>query len=384
MAVRMNPGLVDDLARYGADDVTKCFQCGNCSAACPFSQDPFIFPRKPMRYLQMGLEERLRSSLEPWLCYYCGECSVECPRGAEPGETMMSMRRWLTAQYDFTGLSRLFYRSWKAELLAILLVSLITGAGFLTFGFLRGGGDLSVYDGPGAFLPAGAVHVFDWTMGGALLALLLVNCLRMWRFTMGGERRPRVPAGAYLRHLLLLPWHFFTQKRYAECGEKRPWATHLVLMLSYVTILVLVMFFLRDLQFGPEIRWSVHALGYVASIGLITTASLAIRGRLKKDAPYHKHSHESDWAFLVLLVFVASTGVVQHVLHRAGLPTAANVAYLVHLMGVVPMLVVEVPFSKWSHLAYRPLAMYFARLQAEALAARAGRPAPEPKPQLAT
>jgi ferredoxin len=384
MAVRMNPGLVDDLARYGAEDVTKCFQCGNCSAACPFSQDPFIFPRKPMRYLQMGLEERLRSSLEPWLCYYCGECSVECPRGAEPGETMMSMRRWLTAQYDFTGLSRLFYRSWKAELLAILLVSLITGAGFLAFGFLRGGGDLSVYDGPGAFLPAGAVHVFDWTMGGALLALLLVNCLRMWRFTMGDERRPRVPAGAYLRHLLLLPWHFFTQKRYAECGKKRPWATHLVLMLSYVTILVLVMFFLRDLQSGPEIRWSVHALGYVASIGLITTASLAIRGRLKKDAPYHKHSHESDWAFLVLLVFVASTGVVQHVLHRAGLPTAANIAYLVHLMGVVPMLVVEVPFSKWSHLAYRPLAMYFARLQAEALAARAGRPAPEPKPQLAT
>jgi ferredoxin len=384
MAVRMNPGLVEDLARYGAEDVTKCFQCGNCSAACPFSQDPFIFPRKSMRYLQMGLEDRLKSSLEPWLCYYCGECSVECPRGAEPGETMMSMRRWLTAQYDFTGLSRLFYRSWKAELLAILLVSLLTGAGFLAFGFLRGGGDLSVYDGPGAFLPADAVHVFDWIMGGTLLGLLLVNCLRMWHFTMGDERSPRVPAGAYLRHLFLLPWHFFTQKRYAECGEKRPWATHLVLMLSYVTILVLVMFFLRDLQAGPEIRWSVHALGYLASIGLLATSILAIRGRLKKDAPYHKHSHVSDWAFLVLLVFVASTGVLQHVLHRAGLPAAANVAYLVHLMGVVPMLVVEVPFSKWSHLAYRPLAMFFAKLQAEALLARAGKPAPERKPQLAT
>jgi hypothetical protein len=71
------------------------------------------------------------------------------------------------------------------------------------------------------------------------------------------------------------------------------------------------------------------------------------------------------------------------VLHRAGLPAAANIAYLVHMMGVVPMLVVEVPFSKWSHLAYRPLAMYFARLQAEALTARAARPASEAKPQLA-
>ena len=34
---------------------------------------------------------------------------------------------------------------------------------------------------------------------------------------------------------------------------------------------------------------------------------------------------------------------------------AANITYIVHLMGVVPMLVLEVPFSKWSHLAYRPL-----------------------------
>jgi ferredoxin len=383
MPVQMNPALVEDLARYGADDVSKCFHCGNCSAACPFSRDPFIFPRKSMRYLQMGLEERLRANLEPWLCYYCGECSVQCPRGAEPGETMMSMRRWLTAQYDITGLSRLFYRSWKAELTAILIVSLLTGAGFLAFGFLRGGGDLSIYDGPGAFLPSAAVHVFDWIMGGTLLALLLANCLRMWHLTMGDERSPRVPAGAYLRHLVLIPWHFFTQRRYAECENRRPWASHLVLMLSYVTILVLVMFFLEDLQAGPEIRWGVHAFGYLASIGLLTTTVLAIRGRIRKDAPFHQHSHASDWAFLVLLVFVATTGVVQHVLHRAGFPAAANVTYLIHLMGVVPMLVVEVPFSKWSHLAYRPLAMYFARLQAEALAARPTRPAPESKPQLA-
>jgi hypothetical protein len=34
--------------------------------------------------------------------------------------------------------------------------------------------------------------------------------------------------------------------------------------------------------------------------------------------------------------------------------------YVVHLMGAVPMLVLEVPFGKWAHLAYRPLAMYFA------------------------
>jgi hypothetical protein len=27
------------------------------------------------------------------------------------------------------------------------------------------------------------------------------------------------------------------------------------------------------------------------------------------------------------------------------------------------MLVLEVPFSKWAHMAYRPLALYFAKLR---------------------
>ena len=60
MAVRANPRLVDDLQRYGAEDVSKCYHCGNCTAACQLSEKPFLFPRRSMRALQMGLEDRLR------------------------------------------------------------------------------------------------------------------------------------------------------------------------------------------------------------------------------------------------------------------------------------------------------------------------------------
>jgi hypothetical protein len=61
---------------------------------------------------------------------------------------------------------------------------------------------------------------------------------------------------------------------------------------------------------------------------------------------------------------------------------AANITYVAHLMGVVPMLVLEVPFSKWSHLAYRPLAMYFTEVRADTAEARqkiASKPASEPQ-----
>jgi quinone-modifying oxidoreductase subunit QmoC len=371
MAVRSNPNLIDDLEHYGARDAAKCYQCGNCSAACKLSSNSSVFPRKSMHYLQLGLEKPLRSTLEPWLCYYCGDCSDQCPRGAEPGETMMGLRRWLTAQYDFTGISKMLYRSWTSELGAILVLAFITGAGFLGFGFRFGGGNLSVYDGAGAFLPAHDVHIFDWTMGITLGLILSINCLRMWFFTMRSENAKPVALSQYLRHLMLLPLHFMTQKRFRECENKRPWAMHLILMLSYLTMLILIMLFLKDMQSGPQVNWYAHTFGYLSSIGLVTTTILALRGRVKKDEAYHKHSHESDWIFLLLLLYVAVTGIAQHILHRAGFPLAANLTYVVHLMGVVPMLVLEVPFSKWSHMAYRPLAIYFAQLQQAAQAEEA-------------
>jgi ferredoxin len=368
MAVRANPDLIEELEHFGAHDAMKCYQCGNCTAACSHAEDASTYPRRSIHYLQMGLEKPLRSTLDPWLCYYCGKCSEQCPRGAEPGETMMGIRRWLTAEYDFTGIARRLYRSWTTELAAVLALALLTGIGFFAFGFLRGGGNLSVYDGPGAFLPAHSVHIFDWTMGITLAILLNYNCVRMWQFTMRNENALPVRPGLYLRHLLLLPEHFFTQKRLRACENKTPWVTHMVLMFSYLTMLALIMLFLKDMQSGPQVNWYVHFFGYLSAIGLVTTSILAIRGRIKKTEPYQQHSHESDWMFLGLLLFVSVTGVVQHVAHRLGMPMTANIVYVIHLMGVVPMLVLEVPFSKWSHLAYRPLAIYFSALQQAARA----------------
>jgi quinone-modifying oxidoreductase subunit QmoC len=367
MATAIHPGLVDELQAYGAEDVNKCYNCGNCSAVCVHSEAPYVLPRRPMHLLQLGLESKLEGSLEPWLCYYCGECSEQCPKEAEPGETMMSLRRWLTSRYDFTGISRLFYQSWRWELFAVLLFALGTGLGFTLFGLSHGGASINRYDGPNAFLPSGNVHVFDWSMAAVLVILLGINAFRMWRFVTGGSDT-RLPISSYVASLYELPLHFFTQRRMAQCERQRPWAVHLALMFSYVTMLVLIMFFLRDMQSGPAIDWRVHVFGYLASAGLIGTVVINLHGRLKRSSPQHAHSHESDWIFLILLLVVASTGVLQHILHRSGLDVAANVMYVVHLMGVVPMLVLEVPFSKWSHMVYRPLALYFARVRVHAAA----------------
>jgi nitrate reductase gamma subunit len=177
-----------------------------------------------------------------------------------------------------------------------------------------------------------------------------------------------VPLLDYVMRAFLVPLHFITQKRYRECGSKRHWAAHFVLVASYLTMLILVMLFLESLHAAPANKVT-HAFGYLATAGLLGTTLYALRGRWRRATPLHRHSHETDWVFLILLVYVATTGILQHALYRwFGLDAAANVVYVAHLMGAVPMLAVEVPFSKWSHLAYRPLAMYFADLHERALA----------------
>jgi hypothetical protein len=66
--------------------------------------------------------------------------------------------------------------------------------------------------------------------------------------------------------------------------------------------------------------------------------------------------------FVILLLIIVITGIVQHIFHRTGLLEWANITYVIHLMAVIPWFL-RMPFSKWAHLAYRPLAMYFAAIR---------------------
>lgn len=83
-----------------------------------------------------------------------------------------------------------------------------------------------------------------------------------------------------------------------------------------------------------------------------------IIGRIRRKEPIHLFSEASDWIFLVMLVLTAVTGILINVFRVNNLAMATYMIYVVHLAIAVPMLVVEVPFSKWSHILYRPLSIY--------------------------
>jgi quinone-modifying oxidoreductase, subunit QmoC len=371
----IDPGLFNDLGKFGVEvgNWSECFHCGNCTASCPLTETESLFPRKEIRLLQIGLKKELAACAEPWLCYYCGDCSKQCPREANPGELMMALRRYLTTVYDWTGLARRIYTSKAFELGLIGFIALVVMGLFITFTTFPSG-DTAQYirstDGGvliNNFASWHKIHFGDFLMAGSLAFILVTNVFNMWWKIILSDKSVKVPFKAYFTEILALPTHFLTQRRFKKCDEstRSYWYIHLFLMLSYIMLFTMIVFFLEWFQADVihPIWHPQRLLGYISTIGLFTGIIFFIIRRLKKASESTKYSHYTDWTFLVMLFLTTLTGILLHFFRIWGMPVAVWVTYLIHLMVLVPMLIIEVPFSKWSHLAYRPMAIYLAKVK---------------------
>jgi len=385
MSSEVNPELLLNLKKFGVEDAATCFNCGNCTAVCSLSSESTPFPRKVIRYLQLGLKDKLVASPEPWLCYYCGDCSETCPRQANPGEVMMGLRRYLTSMYDWTGISRLFYTSKVFEVTAILLVAALVGLGFYFFH----GPMLTDRVALNVFAPNTTIEILDLIMLAVLSFFLLTNAYRMFKAIMGDpdqypalsfadkqqiQNRPLrgVPIAIYIREAKEFVLQFFTQKKFASCGtpsQNIQWINHLLIMTGYSIVFALVVIGIRWFQ-RDEIYplWHpIRVLGYYATFAILYGTTIAIWGRIKKSKTVYEHSHSSDWAFLILLWLTTFTGILIHAGRLLELPLATYAIYVIHMMIAVPMLVIEVPFAKWTHQLYRPLVLYLMKVKQRAL-----------------
>jgi ferredoxin len=351
----------------------KCYQCATCAAVCSLSTEETLFPRRQLLLAQWGQKDELLSDPGPWLCFYCGDCSKVCPRQAHPGETMMALRRYLTTCYDWTGLSRLMYRSAAWELGILALVAALIGLLFTlpsNFGFgLLGHSGSQVWATVmlDKFAPVHVVHFGDTVLALLLSLFLLTNAARMWWHLTRGKH---IPFRSYVSQFPRFVMQIATQSRWKECQDReamKNWIRHLLLVTGYATMFTLVVLFLPWFQVPDSgFRWT-EILGYYATVVLITTTVWIIVDRVRKNSPMHQFSHLSDWLFPILLLLTAVSGIMVNALRTMNLPMATYVTYMVHLMIAVPMLVVEVPFGKWAHLLYRPLAIYVAAVEKEAL-----------------
>ncbi len=344
---KIEPGLKKELEKYGAVDFTACYNCGNCTAVCSLSTEENSFPREMVRCSTLGLQDDIKSSLKPWLCYYCGECTAHCPQNANPGELMMSLRRWLTAKYDWTGLSGLLYKSLPVSIAAMVITALAVIGFAYSQNFNQ---DTIMHFG----------HYFEmFAIGTVFAVILLPNLVRMWWYVIG-KPKVSVSTKTYLAAFKDLIVHMFTQKRALGCDDnQKRWFEHLILVVGYLSLLFTTVF----LDWFKSENLFVILLGYIQSTVVFVVTFDFVGGRIKKNKEVNKHSQPSDWMFVVWLFLMGLTAFLVRLFIDFNIIESNFWMYLFHFMVLVQWAVIIVPFGKWTHFLYRSFAMYFEALK---------------------
>lgn len=73
-------------------DIALCYQCGECTAACPWGlvRQNSLPVRSVLRRAQLGIQQ-IEADL--WLCTTCGQCQATCPRGVDIPAVFRSLRQ---------------------------------------------------------------------------------------------------------------------------------------------------------------------------------------------------------------------------------------------------------------------------------------------------
>ena len=79
------------IVEAGGEPLRLCYQCGTCTAVCPWNLVRSFVVRRLMHEAQLGTTDF--GSEDAWICASCGACVQRCPRGVEIIDVMRAVRR---------------------------------------------------------------------------------------------------------------------------------------------------------------------------------------------------------------------------------------------------------------------------------------------------
>ncbi len=82
----------DKISILSGEDVSTCYQCGECSASCPYASEMDLLPSTVIRLIQLGQKEIINSQ-SIWLCSTCLHCFARCPQGIDIAKVMEALRQ---------------------------------------------------------------------------------------------------------------------------------------------------------------------------------------------------------------------------------------------------------------------------------------------------
>jgi len=99
--------LAKEVEELCGENLFGCYQCGTCSAGCPFVEDMDLSPDEVIRYIILDRKEVLNSKTI-WLCSACFTCAERCPRDINITKIMEALRQIiLRKKIDRTSLKKI-------------------------------------------------------------------------------------------------------------------------------------------------------------------------------------------------------------------------------------------------------------------------------------
>ena len=80
--------VLEKIRQMSGQNLYACYQCGKCTAGCPFS----FSPQRVVRSLQLGMVENALAEHTTWECAGCETCTAACPKGVDPVRIMRALR----------------------------------------------------------------------------------------------------------------------------------------------------------------------------------------------------------------------------------------------------------------------------------------------------
>jgi len=342
------------------------------------------------RYAQLGQRDRLLASPELWSCYGCAECTESCPTQADPAAFMAAARRYAVASYDRTHLAYLLATS---RVFAVLFVGGLVG---LLAAFMYSvhrpvdGSTLAFFE----FIPSDFVHNLGVGVMIVMGVAALVGLFEMFRRVLRSRAKP----GSKMTSTApstppSTPWppESLAQTRFRkDCADATTSgdaaSTGRCRRFAGLVFAALVHPFRHDVGL-PRSPWRDDARlrsrvagregDRDAGADLVPGATAGHPRRRSADLRHHSPDRPPPaeerpierpfdhlgLTFLSLLWVAGLTGfVLELALYLPQAPTWGYPMFLVHV-AVAMALVLLVPFGKFAHVFYRPVALLAIRLR---------------------
>jgi quinone-modifying oxidoreductase subunit QmoC len=228
------------------------------------------------------------------------------------------------------------------------------------------------------FFPHWLLIAYFSSLTGLATLVVLIGALRFWKAMKFSDDSPGggAPVLGLVPSFINVVKSILFHDKFSKCtSQASRRVTHLTAFYGFTALFVVTVWAVLDLYVNPLLGIDsmypfdlLHPMKLLANVGavlLIYGSVKAIRDRLGggKDSPI---STSFDWTFVWLLLFIGVSGVFLEILRFVGEPAdiawltnTAYSIYFLHLVGVVALLV-YLPYSKFSHIVYRTVAMVYA------------------------